>query len=528
MATAAPFSVSTAEHLLRSRRNLVAVLAALAAATAGVSAAQLIFGSGVAVALLAAVAISVVVWRAPWTGIIALALAATLIEQFPLVAEGTVSDGSDHILLFQSLSAGAGLGGIYATPFEIFLALLLAVWLIKGFASRTLRLPRTMLSLSLAAFGVLVALGWVRGVTGGGSFQDALLELRPWLYLTIAYVASSQLITKPMHLKVLLAVLAGGIGIKGIQGVIMLISHWDFRTQAILAHEESFFFGLFIAVLAGLWLLPIRGRLRTFMTLLFPFVLVADIANQRRTAWAVTGAVLVTVFVLCYLGVPERRRTIAKLAVVGCVLAGIYWVGFSNDPGLLGQPARAVLSEIAPSSRDQQSNLYRTIENVDLGIAIRQSMPLGTGFGHPIQQFVPNVDISNVDSFISYLPHNGILYVWMRLGLLGITAFWLMIGLAMMTACNVFRRRPNQLCMLISMTVVAALVAYLVQGYFDMGLYWFRIAVAVGCLLGALEAARRFERDELASDPPDPHPALPSRSAGRGRGVGATKLGNAA
>ena len=200
------------------------------------------------------------------------------------------------------------------------------------------------------------------------------------------------------------------------------------------------------------------------MTFLFPFVLVADVANQRRTAWAITGAALLAVFILCYVGLPERRRAIASFAAVGCVLAAIYWVGFSNNPGLMGQPARAVLSQLAPSSRDQQSNQYRTVENVNLGVAIRQTMPFGSGFGHPIPQQVPNVDVSNVDSFITYLPHNGVLYVWLRLGLAGMVCFWLLIGIAIMTAIQTFRRRRSQLAMLISITLVLALVAYVMQG----------------------------------------------------------------
>jgi O-Antigen ligase len=486
-------------------------MAMLGAVIVGVSIAQLFLGSAIAVVVLFALAVAVAVWIAPWTGIMILGIAAALIEQFPLLAEGANSDVTDRILFFKSLNAAAGLGGIYATPFELFLALLIAVWLIKGFATRTLALPRSPLSRSVAVFGLLIAIGWVRGVTGGGSFNDSLLELRPWLYLVIAYFVSSQLLTSKKHLQALLWVLAIGIGIKGIQGVISLALHYNARPQAILAHEESFFFGLFIAVLAALWLMPIKGRLRTTMTFLFPFVLVADIANQRRTAWAITGAALLAVFILCYVGLPERRRAIASFAAVGCVLAAIYWVGFSNNPGLMGQPARAVLSQLAPSSRDQQSNQYRTVENVNLGVAIRQTMPFGSGFGHPIPQQVPNVDVSNVDSFITYLPHNGVLYVWLRLGLAGIVCFWLLIGIAIMTAIQTFRRRRSEFAMLVSITLVLALVAYVMQGFFDMGLYWFRIAIAVGLLMGALEAVRRFEQDPA----PTSDPVLTSHAPGR-------------
>ena len=522
MAATAPPSAFAVDRNVRSQLRLLAVLGALAGALAGVAAAQLILGSAVAVAVLAAIAVAVAVWIAPWVGVVGLVAAGTLIEQFPLVAEGTYSDGTDHLVLFQSLNSGAGLGGIFATPFELFLGLLVLVWLARGFASRSLRLPSSPLGLAIGAFALIVALGWVRGVTGGGSFQDSLLELRPWLYLTITFLAASQLITKPKHLTIMLVVLVAGIGIKGIQGAITLATHVGSRPQAILAHEESFFFGLYIAILAGLWLLPIKGRLRMLMTVLFPFVLVSDIANQRRTAWAIAAAVLVTIFIVCFLGFPERRRMIAMFAVLGSVLAAIYWIGFSNDPGLLGQPARAVLSQIAPSFRDQQSNQYRTIENVDLGIVIRQSTPFGTGFGHPIPQAVPNVDISNIDSFISYLPHNGVLYVWLRLGVPGIVAFWLLICVALMTATNGFRKRPNRVTLLISMTVIAALVAYFVQGYYDMGLYWFRIAAVMGCLLGALEASRRFEKDQAVAESPAAQRRLVRR------GVGARDLRSAA
>jgi O-antigen ligase len=178
----------------------------------------------------------------------------------------------------------------------------------------------------------------------------------------------------------------------------------------------------------------------------------------------------------------------------------------------MGQPARAVLSQLAPSSRDQQSNQYRTVENVNLGVAIRQTMPFGSGFGHPIPQQVPNVDVSNVDSFITYLPHNGVLYVWLRLGLAGIVCFWLLIGIAIMTAIQTFRRRRSELAMLVSITLVLALVAYVMQGFFDMGLYWFRIAIAVALLMGALEAVRRFDQDSAPTSDPVLTSQGPARS----------------
>ncbi|HLB75824.1 MAG TPA: hypothetical protein VJO72_02210, partial [Candidatus Dormibacteraeota bacterium] len=36
---------------------------------------------------------------------------------------------------------------------------------------------------------------------------------------------------------------------------------------------------------------------------------------------------------------------------------------------------------------------------------------------------------------------------------------------------------------------VCTLIAYLMEGYYDFGLWWFRVAILVGCVLGGLEAA---------------------------------------
>jgi O-antigen ligase len=200
--------------------------------------------------------------------------------------------------------------------------------------------------------------------------------------------------------------------------------------------------------------------------------------------------------VLAYVALPERRPVIRRFATVLLVVSVVYFPLEWNSTSTIAQPARAVRSAFDPSARDTLSNAYRQQEDTNLAAMIARYAPFGTGFGVQINYNVaPIVDISNVDSFIGYVPHNGVLYVWMRGGLPGELALWMFVAAALLLAIRATRARDPMVAVLGAL-VACATVAWVIQGYDDMGFYFFRIALAMGCLLGLLEAATRREARE--------------------------------
>ena len=81
----------------------------------------------------------------------------------------------------------------------------------------------------------------------------------------------------------------------------------------------------------------------------------------------------------------------------------------------------------------------------------------------------------------------------MRFGLAGIVGFWFLIGSAIVSLVALVRVRDRKLA-LFGTVVLCAVVGYVILGAYDMGFYWFRVALLMGTLLGALEAARRLGR----------------------------------
>jgi hypothetical protein len=258
------------------------------------------------------------------------------------------------------------------------------------------------------------------------------------------------------------------------------------RPEAILAHEEGFFFGLFIILTIGLWVFGIRGRLRTWSTALLPFVVIADLGNTRRTAWLIAGVGLVLLFLTAWIRLHDRRPLLRKLGLVVLAAGLVYFPLFWNSYGALGQPARAFRSAVAPSGRDKQSDQYRTLEDANLALNIKRSTPLGLGFGVPIDYAIPIVDLSNLTHLIKFVPHDGLLYVWMRLGILGAVVFWWLIALGLYSGGRLLRLMDRRVA-LFGAFVICAIAAYLIQGTYDYGLYWFRMAIFIGVLLGATQ-----------------------------------------
>jgi hypothetical protein len=269
--------------------------------------------------------------------------------------------------------------------------------------------------------------------------------------------------------------------------------------ESILGHEEAVFFSLFMLLTAGLWMFGIRGRLRMVATILLPFVIVADLANQRRTAWVIMGFGALLLLATVWLRCPERRRLTLVIALLGGISLAGYLPLFWSKSGTIAQPARALRSAFDPSARDDDSDQYRLIETLDLGIDIRQA-PLGIGLGQRVNHPVTlPVDVSKDDTLIDYVPHNGILYLWLKNGFAGMLLFCFVIGSGMALGCRVLLAARDRRVALLGALTIWAVEAYVFEGWFDHGLVVSRIAIVIGCLLGAAEAARRVVTAETVA-----------------------------
>ena len=323
------------------------------------------------------IAVPIVLWKHPEFGVIFLIATATVIENLTFSIGSHSSPFTSKIPWWRTFTHG-----MILFPVEFFLILLLLVWVLKAGEERSFGLPKSPIFTALKVFWIFLIIAVGLGLARGAQLKFDLWEVRSWIYLTVVILLAAALIKTKAALWAVLWTFVLGSGFKGIQGTIIFFSYarkMDPRPEYILAHEEAFFFGVFIAITAALWLYGIKGRLRTTATALLPFVVIADLANARRTAWAILAMALLTMAVIGLVTLPNRRKFLRRTLILAAVVSTVYFPVYWHKDGTLAQPARAVQSQFHPSQRDEASDLYRQQENANLILDIRKFWALGPG-----------------------------------------------------------------------------------------------------------------------------------------------------
>lgn len=514
---AAPRGTADLQRVERLRLALV-VGGSLVAALGGALAIGAAPTSGglAAVAVAALFLIALLFWYGKAAPLVVFVLAATVIDRY-----------GDPTALTGRLPFWRSVGSTHIFPIEALLVMALLFWVLRDVAARRFSLPRSQVAAGVGILLVLVLLSWAHGLGGGGDSQIALQEARPWLYLMAGYLLASRLVTKTSALRALEWALVIGTGLKGLYGVYRAyqLSGVYPPPDSILEHDESVFFTVFIALTVALWVFGQKGALRRVATALLPFVVYTDVANNRRAAWLVLPAALLALAIIAWVRTPSRRPLTTFITVTLMLIGGAYTAAFHNNTGSIGTPASAIWSVFQPDARDAASNNYRDLENQNLAIDIKQVPLQGLGLGIRFGTPIPVVDVSGtIDPLIFYIPHNTVLWVWLRLGIFGMIAFWWTIGAAVIAASRLAKGEDPRVAVFATVTL-AAIISYLGQGWLDQGIASLRIAALVGVMIGSVEAVRALaaaRAGEAASAP------TRSRPAGRGQPVLAPALASGA
>lgn len=483
--TAGTVPLLLAEKRRRDRLLFVVILVTMLSLTPLLIIAGVTIGISPLLGGLVALVVATAVVRWPVVGFYAIAGCVVLIEQFPL--PDAFVTGELNVFYWPP-----ALEGLIERPIGFFFIFIFLVFICHRLVTRQRILRGGKLLLPFLFYLICVAIGVLHGLTSGGSLKIIVIEVRPFWYLFLSYLLAYNLVRHKNQVRTFFWIVILGAFVKSLQGVYiyLVILHGKIDSQhAIMSHEESFFF-VAVILLLMLFCLHLCYRPQLCAVLLvMPCLLIALVANQRRTDYIALAVGVVVSWIIIFWIKPQARKSLI-IGVLACVLLSVgYIIAFSHSTGAFAAPARGVVSLFTPDPSDTvaaDSNLYRSIENYDLIYTALQNPLLGWGFGKKFLQPVVLPDISAVDANYDYIPHNTIYWVWMRLGIIGFFALWCLLGSIIVRGCLIARRLRNPYLQLVAMYTVAATFMEIIVAFADYQLFFYRNVIYLGLLAGIL------------------------------------------
>ena len=315
----------------------------------------------------------------------------------------------------------------------------------------------------------VATVGWMAfyGLARGGSFRFILWQSIRWLYLPIVYALMRQALRGPVDIR-LVGKLVLGVGVfRSIEAIVLrfMFPSTDVLPHAT-THADSVLFAICVSILLAM-VLEMPGK-QTFKLclLLFPIYLWAIKANNRRLVFAEIGLCLLVIWLMT----PWRplKRRVARLMAVGAVPFLLVYLplGWNSDSPIFA-PVKKVRS--LTDSSANSSTLWRELENYDLVHTFAQRPLLGSGFGHPYEEPIKLPDVTGLYELEPYIPHNSVLGLWAFGGLLGFALLWAMFPVGLFFTARAYRWAQTPLERVAALGAASAQVAFLMQGYGDLG-----------------------------------------------------------
>jgi hypothetical protein len=428
-------------------------------------------------------------------GLYVLLGAALLLEQFQIF--GLPDILTYKIPFFLNLNLTTGIGALVMNPVEVLLGLMVGLWFVRAVLSRhwTWR-PIPNFQVAVLFLGMLVFYT-LMGLARGGDLKVALWEIRALYYLCGVYFLTTQLIRTRRQIGICIWISMVMIALKGLQGCwrffVTLEGH--LTVPAITGHEDALFMTTLFVLMTVLFLQGSRSKMLWFLMAMFPTTMLTFLLTQRRIAYGTLVISLGMVFVL----LPRRRQRFAlKIALPLVPFLLLYTGVFWNSTKTIATPIRQVRSIFEKGDKEDRSNTYRDIENLNLKTTIR-AFPLGVGFGNKYLIVVP---LDEVDFPLwEYIPHNCIYWMWVKTGFLGFLIFWLFFGTAMVQAIISYKEMADPLFKAFALMVLTFIASQMMVAYYDLQITFYRNMIYLGmsmALLVAMAAVDARERETTA------------------------------
>jgi len=371
---------------------------------------------------------------------------------------------------------------------EVHLGFLFAVWafvkLFHGTHSakvRSVAWPYVLLIMGLVT-------GYAVGVLRGGDIVFGLWELRGLFSLVASVFLMSSVIDSEERVRKVVWIAIIAISIKAAQGALRFASLgfsfgvWPNLHETLTNHEDAVFVNTLVLFVVCFFLFKAKTKQLHTIIALAPVLSIGFVAANRRSAYA---AMIIALFALFVMIPWERKKRFLKTAAPIALIFGLYLAVFWNSYSRVGFIALQIRSTLTGEAgirgdKDVGSSFYREQENYNLALTYRQAPATGVGFGQP---FLMAIRLWVPEGLGHYIPHNQILWVFVKGGVFAGFVFWFFFNNILFRGARTLTAIRSPYLQAVTVVGCVAVLNQFVVSYVDMQLTYPRSMVYLGTLI---------------------------------------------
>jgi len=354
--------------------------------------------------------------------------------------------------------------------------------------------------LPLLALASITAGAFVYGISQGGKTNIAVWETRGIFVLVPIYYVVTNSLTERRHFQTLAIVGVGALLFASCEALYRHFTYirgsYDLERPLDLAfaHESAIFAGLLTMYFVARALWGSSTWTAAFYAALALIPLAALVVMRRRAGMIALDVGLMLFALVLFRENLLRFFVFVPLALtVAALTLAVTW----NEPGGLGQPARSVqeiFGQDAKAGDDRASNEYREREtnNVRANITARPIQGLGFGREYSFPNNLP--DLSGFWPLFRYVPHNTVLWVWIKGGMVAFIALLTLFAVAMARSAQLFMAFKADRFRIVPLIGGTGVLMFAVFAYTDLGLVTSTAVFFFGLCLGLIGAAGEVEK----------------------------------
>ncbi len=322
------------------------------------------------------------------------------------------------------------------TPLDMLVALaVLAVGIDLIVHHRAPKVPRAMApGLMLLLLGMIA--GAVIGHAGGVSVRTVVLSENVLAYLLLLPLAVCNLELDTRQVKLALGAAVALAILKGAFGLVEVLGHYGQSIEGsstLTYYEPAANWLIMVALLAIFAAVLLRAGPPTWMLVGAPLLIASLVLSYRRSFWIATVLGLLLVLLLGTTSLGRRM-----LLPVGLVVVLAVWllgtIHFQAQAPIVKRVESLSPSSLSTNAEDR----YRLDERANVLGEIERHPIMGLGIRIPWEATVQPLSVEHEEG--RQYVHFAALWFWLKLGILGLLAYWVtLIGTAVLS-WRVWRR----------------------------------------------------------------------------------------